>query len=132
MAKRRSRWLSNASYDALRRATPAENVRMGFTPKARRYVSANARKVTKSTPSVSARHAETQRVRERYGMVSPEIATEARKRRALSYVSADQAERVEKAANTRERRRAERAVRKLEGHDVELRSPDRLSRCTKS
>ena len=132
MAKRRSRWLSNASYDALRRATPAENVRMGFTPKARRYVSANARKVTKSTPSVSARHAETQRVRERYGMVSPEIATEARKRRALSYVSADQAERVEKAANTRERRRAERAVRKLEGHDVESRSPDRLSRCTKS
>jgi hypothetical protein len=124
MAKKRIRWLTNA-YDALRRASPAENVRMGYSPKARRYVSANARKVTKSTRSISARQAETRRVRERYGMASPEIATDARKRGALSYVSADQAERVEKAANKRERRRAEHAVRKLEGHDVESRSPDR-------
>ena len=79
MAKKRYRWLSNVSYDALRRASPAENVRMGFTP-ARRYVSANGRKVIKSTRSISARQAETRRVRERYGMASPEIATEARKR----------------------------------------------------
>jgi hypothetical protein len=125
MAKSRYRWLSNASYDALRRATPAENVRMGFTPKARRYVSANAHKVTKSTRSISARQAETRRVRERYGMASPEIATEARKRGALSYVSADQAGRVGKAADTREARKAERAVKNLEGHSVASQSPDR-------
>jgi hypothetical protein len=125
MAKSRYRWLSSASYDALRRATPAENVRMGFTPKARRYVSATARKVTKSTQSISARQAETRRVRERYGMASPEIATAARKHGALSYVSADQAGRVEKAADTREARKAERAVKNLEGHSVASQSPDR-------
>ena len=101
MAKTHSRLLASASYDALRRVSPAENARMGYSPKARRYVLARAQKVTKATPSISARQAETRRARERYGTASPEIATEARRQGALDYSSADQRERVAKAARTR-------------------------------
>jgi hypothetical protein len=36
----RSKALANVSHSALRRASPAENVRLGFSPKARRYVKA--------------------------------------------------------------------------------------------
>jgi len=110
MAKSRSRLLASASYEALRRASPAENVRMGYSPKARRYVLKTARKVTKAMRSISARQAETRRARERYGMASPEIATEARKQGALSYSSADQSERVAKAARTRVVSRVKKAV----------------------
>jgi hypothetical protein len=104
-----SRRLSSVSHEALRRATPAENVRMGFLPKARRYVKAGA-KVTKSTASVSARQAETKRVSERYGFETPEAATRARKEGAIGYESQDQAERVAKAADTRLRKQAQRSV----------------------
>ena len=79
-----SRRLSSVSHDALRRASPAEIVRMGFTPKARRYVKAGV-KVTKSTATVSARQAETKRVRAVYGMASPEIATQGPRTGSLSY-----------------------------------------------
>ena len=68
---------------------------MGFTPKARRYVKAGA-KVTKATASVSARQAETKRVRAVYGMASPEIATKARERGALSYRTAQARKRRKK------------------------------------
>ena len=68
---------------------------MGFTPKARRYVKAGA-KVTKATASVSARQAETKRVRAVYGMASPEIATKARERGALSYRTAQARETAQK------------------------------------
>ena len=95
-----SKALAAVSLSDLRRASPAENVRMGFTPKARRYVKASA-KVTKATASISARKAETKRTQARYGFKSPEAATKARKAGALSYESQAQAGRVRKAAGTR-------------------------------
>jgi hypothetical protein len=106
-----SKALAAVSLDSLRRATPVENVRMGFSPKARRYVKRGV-KVTKATASVSARQAETKRVRERYGMTTPEQATQARREGALSYSSQDQASRVEKAADRRLRKKAEESVGK--------------------
>jgi hypothetical protein len=109
-----SKRLASVSHEALRRASPAENVKMGFTPKARRYVKADGRKVTKSTASVSARQAETKRVRKVCGMASPEQATEMRRHGALSYSSQDQARRVEKAADRRLMKKARESVgRKL-------------------
>ena len=104
-----SRRLASVSHEALRRATPAENVRMGFGPKARRYVKAGA-KVTKSTASVSARQAETKRISKRYGFETTEAATQARREGAIRYESQDQAERVAKAADTRLRKQARRNV----------------------
>jgi hypothetical protein len=103
-----SRRLASVLHEALRRASPAENVRMGYSPKARRYVKAGA-KVTKATASVSARHAETKRVRKVYGFATLEGATEARRHGALSYESAAQGQRVAKANQTRLFRRVERA-----------------------
>jgi hypothetical protein len=104
-----SRRLASVSHEALRRATPAENVRMGFSPKARRYVEAGAN-VTKSTASISARQAETKRVSRRYGVRTLEAATQARREGAIGYESQDQAERVAKAADTRLRKQAQRSV----------------------
>jgi hypothetical protein len=104
-----SKYLASVSHEALRRATPAENVRMGFGPKARRYVKGGA-KVTKSTASISARQAETKRVRKLYGFETPEAAAQARKEGAIGYESQDQAERVAKAADTRLRKQAQRSV----------------------
>jgi hypothetical protein len=104
-----SRRLASLSHEALRRATPAENVHMGFPPKARRYVKAGA-KVTKSTASISARQAETKRVSKRYGFETLEAATQARWEGALGYESQDQAERVAKAADTRLTKQAQRSV----------------------
>ena len=104
-----SKRLASVSHEALRRASPAENVRMGFGPKARRYVKAGA-KVTTSTASVSARQAETKRISKRYGFETTEAATQARREGAIGYESQDQAERVAKAADTRLRKQAQRNV----------------------
>jgi hypothetical protein len=101
--------LTSVSLEALRRATPGENVRMGFGPKARRYVKAGA-KVTKSTASLSARRAETKRVSKRYGFETTEAATQARREGVIAYESQAQAERVAKAADTRLRKQAQRHV----------------------
>jgi len=98
--RRSSRLLASASAAALRRASPAENVRMGFSPKARRYVKTGA-KVTKATGSISARQAETKRTRERYGFKTLEAATRARREGGLGYESRAQGERVAKAEQTR-------------------------------
>jgi len=94
--RRSSKRLASVSHEALRRASPAENVRMGFSPKARRYVKAGA-KVAKSTASISARQAETKRVRKRYGLASPEIATKARESGALPYETGRAAETAAKS-----------------------------------
>jgi hypothetical protein len=104
-----SKRLASLSLGELRRATPAENVRMGFGPKARRYVQAGAN-ITKSTVSLSARQAETKRVSERYGFETLEAATQARREGVIGYESRDQAERVAKAADTRLRKQAQRKV----------------------
>jgi hypothetical protein len=104
-----SKRLAALPLSDFRRATPAENVKMGFGPKARRYVKAGA-KVTKSTASVSARQAEKRRTSERYGLETPEAATRARREGALGYESQTQSGRVAKAADTRLRKKAERSV----------------------
>src|SRR5579863_10458729 len=105
-----SKALAAVSLSNLRRASPAENVKMGFSPKARRYVKAGA-KITKATASISARKAETKRTKARYGFASPEAATKARKAGALGYESRTQGERVAKAAGTRLAKRIGRATR---------------------
>jgi hypothetical protein len=89
MAKR------SRSYADYRRASPLENVRMGYTPLARRYVKASISKTTSRTSSISARQAETIRVREQFGLASPEIATKARAHEAIVYKTA-QAEQAAK------------------------------------
>jgi hypothetical protein len=73
------------AYSDYRRLSPAENEREGFTRKARRYVLKSVQKLTKRTPTISARQHETLRTRQEYGFAKPEIATEARKHGALSY-----------------------------------------------
>ena len=94
-----SKALAGVSLSSLRRASPAENVTMGYSPKARRYVKAGA-KVTKATASLSARQHETKRTKTRYGYSSPEAATKARQSGALHYESRAQGERVAKAKQT--------------------------------
>jgi len=94
-----------------RRATPAENILMGRSAKARRYVLKGA-KVTKRTPSISARQAETKRTRERYGFKTPEAATRARREGGLGYESRAQADRVAKAQETAYRKRLFQAGQK--------------------
>jgi hypothetical protein len=101
---RRSRDLSSVSYTALRRATPAENVRLGFTPKARHYVKASVKRVTKNTPSLSARAYETKRSKALYG-VTPERATKERASNPLLYKSAQSRDAAEKTKRTYERKR---------------------------
>jgi hypothetical protein len=96
---------------------------MGFSPKARRYVSADVHKVTKRTASISARAADTKRTQERYGFPTRELATEARRAGALQYTSADQRERVAKAARTRVVTRVKKAVGRREA--VPTNSPNK-------
>jgi len=68
--------------------------------------------VTKGKPTISARQYETKKARELFGL-SPEQAMEARRQRAISYVSAEQRQRVEKAAVTREENRVVAEIKKL-------------------
>jgi len=76
------------AYSDLRRLSPDENEQLGFTRKARRYVLKSIRKLTKRTHTTSARERETLRVKQEYGLASPEVATRARRDKALSYKSA--------------------------------------------
>jgi hypothetical protein len=104
-----SKFLASVSHDALRRASPAENIRMGFSAKARRYVKADVRKITKSTASVSARHAETKRVRKVHGLASPEVATRERQANNIPYSSARAAETASKSKEAAYLRRLRKA-----------------------
>ena len=92
--------LAKASYTQLKRATPAQSVAMGRTALARPYILASVTRVTKSTLSISARQYEKRKAAALHGM-TPEGATEARRRGAISYISADQRARVAKARATR-------------------------------
>lgn len=114
-----SKRLTSVSHGALRRASPDENVRMGFSPKARRYIDREVKKVTKATASVSARQAETKRVRELHG-VSLREATELRREGHLSYSSMDQKNRVDKAAD----RRLQKKVRASHGESLTTTKPN--------
>ncbi len=125
-ATRKARLLESAFFADFVRLTPAENAKLGLSRKARHYVLKDVKRLTKATPTISARQYETKRVRQLFG-VSPEQATEARRQRAISYVSADQRQRVEKAAVTREENRVVAAIKKLRASDehVPSYSPDK-------
>jgi hypothetical protein len=90
---RKARLLATASYSNFVRLTPKQNVKLGFSPKARHYALRGTKRVTKATPTISARQFETKRASELFGL-TPEKATEARRHGVVSYVSADQRERV--------------------------------------
>jgi hypothetical protein len=98
------------SYSDYRRLSPIENERLGFTRTARHYVLKNVKRVTPRTSSIPARAHETLRARQLYGLASPEQATMARREGGLSYSSADQASRVEKAADRRLVKKARKSV----------------------
>jgi DNA primase len=125
-ANRKARLLASASYREFRRLTPKENVKLRLPPKARHYVAKTVKRLTKATPSITARDFEAKRARELFGL-SPEQATEARRRGAISYASADQRERVAKAAITREETKVIAEIKKLRASDerVPSNSPDK-------
>ncbi len=125
-ATRKARLLEGASFADFVRLTPEQNVRLGFSRKARHYVLKNAKRVTKATPTISARQFETKHARELYNL-TPEKATEARAAGAIRYVSADQRERVAKAAITREETKVVAEIKKLDasGERVPSNSPDK-------
>ena len=77
-ATRKARLLASASYSEFRRLTPEQNVKQGRSPKARHYVLKTTKRVTKATPTISARQFETKRARELYNL-TPKQATEARR-----------------------------------------------------
>jgi hypothetical protein len=109
---RRNNSRTRRSYSDYRRLKPNENERLGFTRTARHYVLKNVERVTSRTPSISARAHETLRARQLHGLASPEQATMARREGGISYSSADQARRVEKAADRRLIKRARERIDK--------------------
>ena len=124
-ATRKARLLESASYANFLRLTPEQNVKLGLSPKARHYALKGAR-LTKAMPTISARQFETKRASELFGL-TPEKATEARRHGAISYASANQRERVAKAAITREENKVIAAIKKLRasGENVPSNSPDK-------
>jgi hypothetical protein len=125
-ATRKARLLESAAFADFRRLAPAENVKLDLSPKARHYVLATIKRVTKATSTISARQFETKRAGALFGL-TPEKATEARRQGALSYTSADQRERVAKAALTRETTKivAEIKRHRAAGDHVPSNSPDK-------
>ena len=107
-----TRGILRASYADFVRLTPEQNVKLDLSRKARHYVLKDVKRVTKATPTIIARQFETKKARELFGL-SPEQATEARRHRAISYVSADQRQRVEKVAVTREETKVVAEIKKL-------------------
>jgi hypothetical protein len=125
-ATRKARLLEGASFADLVRLTPKQNVKLGLSPKARHYALKATKRLTKATPTISARQYETKKASELFGL-TPEKATEARAAGAIRYVSADQRERVAKAAITREENKvvAEIKKRQASGERVPSNSPDK-------
>ena len=125
-ATRKARLLASAAHAEFRRLAPSENLKLGLSPKARHYVLASTKRVTKATPTISARQFETKRAGALFGL-TPEKATEARRHGAIDYVSADQRERVAKAAITREETKAVGEIKRLRasGERIPINSPDK-------
>jgi hypothetical protein len=125
-ATRKARLVEGASFADFVRLTPEQNVKLGLSGKARHYVPKDVKRVTKATPTISARQYETKKARELFGL-TPEKATEARRNRAISYVSADQRARVAKAAITREENRVVTEIKRMwaAGGHVPSNSPDK-------
>jgi hypothetical protein len=124
-AARKARLLESASFSEFTRLTPEQNVKLGLSPKARHYALKGTH-ITKATPTISARQLETKRARELFGL-TPEKATAARRHGAISYVSAEQRERVAKAAITREENKIIAEIKRLRtaGQHVPSNSPDK-------
>jgi hypothetical protein len=124
-AARKAHLLSSASHSDFIRLTPQQNVKLGHSLKARHYA-LKGQRITKATPTISARQFETKRARELFGL-TPERATQARRHGAVSYVSADQRERVARAAITREENKVVAAIKKMRasGEAVPSNSPDK-------
>jgi hypothetical protein len=124
-ATRKARLLESASSVDFVRLTPEQNVKLGLSRKARHYDLKDER-VTEATLTISAPQFETKRTRERFGL-TPEQATEARRRGAIPYVSADQRERVAKAAITGEENRVVAEIKGMRaaGRHVPSNSPDK-------
>ena len=124
-ASRKARLLSSASFSDFVRLSPKQNARVGLSPKARHYALKGAR-ITRSTPTISAYGFETKRASELFGL-TPGRATEARRHGAISYTSANQRERVAKAAITREETKVISEIKRLRasGEQVPSHSPDR-------
>jgi hypothetical protein len=124
-ATSKARLLASASFSDFVRLTPQQNAKLGLSPKARHYA-LKATRVTKATPTISARQFETKRAAELFGL-TPERATQARRHGAISYVSADQRERVAKGSITREENKVVAAIKKMRasGEPVPSNSPDR-------
>jgi hypothetical protein len=125
-AERKARLLDTASFADFVRLTPEQNVKLGLSRKARHYIPKEVRRVTKRTPTISARQYETKKASEFYNL-TPELATEARRQHAIPYVSADQRERVARAALTREENRVVADIKRLQasGKSVPSYSPDK-------
>jgi hypothetical protein len=125
-ATRKAGLIEAASFADFVRLTPEQNIKLGLSRNARHYALKDVKRVTKATSTVSARQYETKKARELFGL-SPERETEARRNRAISYVSADQRERVAKAAITREETRVIAEIKKLRasGEHVPSHSPDK-------
>jgi hypothetical protein len=124
-AVRKARLLSSASFSDFVRLTPKQNARVGLSPKAR-HCALKGKRIIKATPTISARQFETKPASELFGL-TPERATQARRHGAVSYVSADQRERVAKAAITREENKVVAAIKKMRasGETVPSNSPDK-------
>lgn len=122
---RKARLLNSASFAEFMRLTPEQNVKLGLSPKARHYVLKTTKRITKTTPTISAREYETKKASERFDL-TPEEATKARRHGAISYVSADQRERVAKAALTREETKVVAEIKGMRaaGGEVPSNSPD--------
>jgi len=119
---RAQRRLAKLSFLQFRRLSPEENIAAGKSPTARNYVPTSIKRVTKKTAAISARQYERKKARALHDM-TPAQATEARKQGGLDYVSADQRERVAKAARTRVVSRVKRAVGRRE--TLPTNSPDK-------
>jgi hypothetical protein len=109
-SSRRNSSRTRHSYSDYRRLSPDENARRGFSRTARHYVLKDVMRVTPRTPSITARAHETLRARQLHGLATPEQATMARREGGISYSSADQASRVEKAADRRLTKKARKSV----------------------
>jgi hypothetical protein len=125
-ATRKARLIEAASYADFVRLTPEQNVKLGLSRKARHYVLKDVKRLTRATPTISARQYETKKAQERFRL-TPEQATEARRHGSISYVSADQRERVAKAGMTREENRVVAEIKRMRaaGGHVPSNSPDK-------
>lgn len=125
-----TRLRSGVSASSLKRLSPAQNIKAGYSRKARRYVlskpDGSLPKITKRTPTFSARTQNTLRTQQEYGFAKPELATQARQHGALSYKTASAREAAAKGGETNLRKRTARQIREVvsAGGSIPSNSPD--------